>query len=156
MSNESDRAVVATGARPEAVVRAFCAAWGEGELEAPNKEQLLSLVDDQAVWQVWVPNGPVVRGKAAIAEEIDRHLPVMKYLHCQIRNIASTDDAVFTERVDRFVSGEKTIDLHVVAIFEVSGDGRITAWREYFDTATIAGAMGMNSDALERSAPANA
>ena len=38
------------------------------------------------------------------------------------------------ERVDHFLFDGKTIDARVVGTFEVTGD-KITAWRDYFDTA---------------------
>jgi limonene-1,2-epoxide hydrolase len=39
---------------------------------------------------------------------------------------------VLTERVDAFISGERTIELPVMGTFEVR-DGLIAAWRDYFD-----------------------
>lgn len=44
---------------------------------------------------------------------------------------------VFTERVDNFVTNGTTIEHHLVAVFELNDDGKITAWREYFDTKDI-------------------
>jgi limonene-1,2-epoxide hydrolase len=44
---------------------------------------------------------------------------------------------VMNERVDRFRMGEKWIDLPVMGTFEVSSEGRITLWRDYFDMATF-------------------
>ncbi len=50
-------------------------------------------------------------------------------------NIAAAGSVVLTERLDRFVMGGKTVELPVAGVFEVS-DGKITAWRDYFDMAT--------------------
>jgi limonene-1,2-epoxide hydrolase len=41
------------------------------------------------------------------------------------------------ERVDHFVGDQQTIVLPVVGVFEVH-DGKITAWRDYFDSAGLA------------------
>jgi limonene-1,2-epoxide hydrolase len=39
---------------------------------------------------------------------------------------------VLTERVDVFVTGERSIELPVMGTFEIV-DGRISSWRDYFD-----------------------
>ena len=38
-----------------------------------------------------------------------------------------------TERTDVFFAGPKTIELPVMGTFEVTDDGKISAWRDYFD-----------------------
>jgi hypothetical protein len=43
-------------------------------------------------------------------------------------------DIRFTEGVDRFIVGSKEIALPNAAVFEVP-DGKIAAWRDYFDMA---------------------
>ena len=40
---------------------------------------------------------------------------------------------MLTERVDRFVFGGKHIELPVMGAFEIDREGRIQAWRDYFD-----------------------
>lgn len=44
---------------------------------------------------------------------------------------------VMNERTDRFVLGERTIDLPVAGVFELDDDGKICLWRDYFDYATF-------------------
>jgi len=44
---------------------------------------------------------------------------------------------VLNERTDRFVLGERTIDLPVAGVFELDDDGKICLWRDYFDYATF-------------------
>lgn len=44
---------------------------------------------------------------------------------------------VMNERIDRFRIGEKWIELPVAGVFEVTGDGLISLWRDYFDMATM-------------------
>ena len=49
--------------------------------------------------------------------------------------IAEGDDgAVLTERLDKFSFGGKNVELPVAGVFELS-EGKITAWRDYFDMA---------------------
>ena len=47
---------------------------------------------------------------------------------------------VLTERVDKFEIGGKWISIAVMGIFEVV-DGKIDAWRDYFDLAQFQGQM---------------
>jgi len=53
----------------------------------------------------------------------------------EILGLASQGATVFTERVDRFTIGGRTVALPVAGIFDLRGD-RIAAWRDYFDLAT--------------------
>ena len=50
-------------------------------------------------------------------------------------NTAVRGNLVFTERVDRFTMGGRKIDLPVAGVFEIR-NGKIAAWRDYFDMAT--------------------
>jgi limonene-1,2-epoxide hydrolase len=45
------------------------------------------------------------------------------------------------ERVDHFVMGEKKLSLPVAGVFEVQ-NGKISAWRDYFDLDTFNKQMG--------------
>jgi limonene-1,2-epoxide hydrolase len=44
---------------------------------------------------------------------------------------------VMNERTDRFVQGDRHIDLPVAGVFELDDDGKICLWRDYFDYATF-------------------
>jgi limonene-1,2-epoxide hydrolase len=44
---------------------------------------------------------------------------------------------VFTERTDEFRSRDHVVHHHLVAVFDVDGDGKIAAWREYFDPEDV-------------------
>jgi limonene-1,2-epoxide hydrolase len=54
----------------------------------------------------------------------------------KIVNVASTDSVVFAERVDTVKMGGRDITIHAMGVFEVQ-DGKITAWRDYFDMKEI-------------------
>jgi limonene-1,2-epoxide hydrolase len=49
---------------------------------------------------------------------------------------AASGNLVLNERTDRFLVGERWIDLPVAGVFEVR-DGRIVLWRDYFDMAPV-------------------
>ena len=61
----------------------------------------------------------------------------------EVRNIVSNDRLVFTERSDVFEMGDKRITLQVDAVFEVV-DGKIAAWREYYDSVDLARQLGLD------------
>jgi limonene-1,2-epoxide hydrolase len=44
---------------------------------------------------------------------------------------------VLNERTDRFRIGERWLELPVAGVFEVTEDGRLSLWRDYFDLATF-------------------
>jgi limonene-1,2-epoxide hydrolase len=132
----------------EFVVQKFLAAWGGGKRQFPDKERILSLMSADAEWTLWVGGDSVYRGHDEISAEIDREAPMMEYLNCGVRTIASTGNTVFTERTDRFVCIGKTVTFDLVAVFELNDDHKITAWREYFDSAGVAKSMGVEQEQM--------
>lgn len=66
------------------------------------------------------------------AEEID----------WQVLGIAAAGRTVFTERLDRFrFAGKGWTAVRAAGVFEISADGRIAAWRDYFDLAELQRAL---------------
>jgi limonene-1,2-epoxide hydrolase len=49
---------------------------------------------------------------------------------------AAQGDLVLNERTDRFLVGDRWIDLPVAGVFELR-DGKIVLWRDYFDMAPV-------------------
>jgi len=125
------------GAVQEEVVQRFMAAWGDGTQREPDVETILSLFTEDVEWQLWVPGGPTLYGREAVRADIERQLGFATHMRCNTTYIASNDRQVFTERVDRFVSNGVDVDHHLVAVFDVTGDGLISAWREYFDPGDV-------------------
>jgi limonene-1,2-epoxide hydrolase len=125
------------GAAEEALVAAFMAAWGDGTQPEPDVDTILPMFTDDAVWQLWVPGGPTLRGRDAIKADIERQLRFATHMRCGPIAVTSSDRHVFTERLDRFTSNGVQIDHHLVAVFDISHDGRISAWREYFDPEDV-------------------
>ena len=59
----------------------------------------------------------------------------------EVLNIAENGNVVLTERVDNFVMADgKAVSLPVMGTMELA-DGKICAWRDYFDLPTFAGQM---------------
>ena len=112
---------------PESVVRDFCAACARR-----NIDELLGYFTEDAVYHN-VPLEPV-SGLDGIREVMNLFVPG-ESLEFEIRHLASRGPVVFTERVDRMRMGGKDIALPVAGVFEIR-DGKIAAWRDYFDLAT--------------------
>jgi limonene-1,2-epoxide hydrolase len=107
------------------VVRQFCAEWEKGDIEA-----LVEYFTDDAVYHN-IPIDPVT-GKDAIRATIQMFTTAVERVEFRVRNIVGDGDVVLTERVDVFVLPATTIELPVMGTFEVR-NGKIAAWRDYFD-----------------------
>ena len=112
-------------AKPIEVVRDFCAAWGKGDLDA-----IVEFFTDDAVYHN-IPIAPVT-GKQAIRDTIAGFTAGVDSVEFRVLNIAADGNVVLTERVDAFITPSVTIELPVMGTFEVV-DGKIAAWRDYFD-----------------------
>src|SRR5207253_10750548 len=55
-----------------------------------------------------------------------------KQINYRVNNIVADGDVVLTERVDVFELPNGKVELPVIGTFEVK-DGKIAAWRDYFD-----------------------
>jgi limonene-1,2-epoxide hydrolase len=113
---------------PETIVREFCDAWSRR-----NIDELLGYFTDDAVYHN-MPLAPVT-GKDGIREILNLFVPPAAVIEFEMLHVASRGPIVFTERVDRFTSAGKTVSLPVAGVFEIR-DGKIAAWRDYFDLAT--------------------
>jgi limonene-1,2-epoxide hydrolase len=110
----------------ETVLLEFCDAWVARDIDA-----ILGFFTDDAVYHN-MPLEPAV-GLDAIRAVLDMFVPPSDEIEFVVHHMFSDGgDLVFTERTDRFVMGAKTIELPVAGIFELR-DGKIAAWRDYFD-----------------------
>jgi len=110
---------------PTDVVRRFCAAWADNDIDA-----LMAYFTDDAVYHN-IPIDPVT-GKEAIQATIAGFMQGVEKIEFRVRNLAADGNIVLTERVDVFHLPGKAIELPVMGTFEVR-DGKIAAWRDYFD-----------------------
>jgi len=133
------------GVAQEKFIKEFCDAWGDGSFEKkPEVEKILSMMSEDAEWQLWVPGGPVVRGRAALREEIQRQMRIATNNKCNIVNVLSSDTMVMQERSDTAVILGKPCPHQMVAIYELDGAGLIKRWREYLDMADLMRKMGVD------------
>jgi len=108
------------------LVQRFCDEWGKGS----SVDVLADYFTDDAVYHN-IPVDPVT-GRDAIRATIQMFTTGVERMEFQVRNIAGDGNTVLTERVDVFVLPGKIIELPVMGTFEVR-DGKIAAWRDYFD-----------------------
>jgi limonene-1,2-epoxide hydrolase len=124
---------------PIEVVRRFCAAWSDG-LEA---DDLAAFFSDDAIYHN-IPLAPV-SGREAIANNFATFIrlgpPGIEGLELHIINIAADGPVVMTERVDVFTLADKSFEMPIMGVFEVR-DGKINAWRDYFDMNQFTSRMG--------------
>jgi limonene-1,2-epoxide hydrolase len=112
---------------PKQTVIDFCAAW-----DARDEQRIVDAFTDDGVYH----NMPMaaVKGKDAIKGLLGVILAPASSVKFEIKHIAAEGDVVLTERLDTFLMGGKTVTLDVMGVFEVR-DGKIAAWRDYFDMA---------------------
>jgi limonene-1,2-epoxide hydrolase len=112
----------------ERIVASFIDAWNARDLDA-----ILAHFAPEAVYHN-IPMEPLV-GVEAIRGGLETFVGMARTIDWQVHASAATDDGrVLNERLDRFEVGEQWIEIAVMGIFEVE-DGRIVAWRDYFDLA---------------------
>ena len=107
-------------------VQAFVAAW-----EARSLEDIMALMTDDARWlNVGLPESV---GAEAIRKAVAPFVAGATMEKWEVHHIAETKDGVvLTERTDIFDMGGKTLRAAVMGTFELR-DGKIFAWRDYFD-----------------------
>ena len=113
----------------EQVVRAMCAAFAKHDAEA-----LRPFFTDDVVYHN-IPMDPAVGIEDTIAF-IGGFFAMCESLTIETLHLATEGNAVLTERVDTITAGDRVGALPVMGTFEVR-DGKICAWRDYFDMTQI-------------------
>ncbi len=113
----------------EQVVRDFRAA-----ASTRDPEVLRAFFSDDVVYHN-IPMEPA-EGIEATMAVIDMVLGMCEALEFELHHLASDGATVLTERTDKFTMKGKTAPLPVMGAFHVV-DGKITAWRDYFDMAQV-------------------
>lgn len=108
------------------LVRAFIGAW-----EARDTDAILAMMTPDARYlNVGLPEAV---GHEAIRAFVAPFLAGATEVEWSVHHIAETaDGVVMTERTDVFVLGGRRLEIPVMGVFEFR-DGRISAWRDYFD-----------------------
>jgi limonene-1,2-epoxide hydrolase len=113
----------------ERIVRDLCATFAQHQAEA-----FRPFFTDDVVYHN-IPMDPAIGIDATIAF-IEGFFAMCQSLVIETVHLAVRDNVVLTERIDTFTMGEKVAPLPVMGTFEIR-DGKISAWRDYFDLAQI-------------------
>ena len=114
------------------LVMAFINAWNTMDWDAVE-----ALLHEDVVYHN-IPMAPL-NGRVEAMTMIRGMQP--KEVDWEVRNIAENGNVVLTERVDNFVlANDKTLSLPVMGTMEIR-DGKICAWRDYFDLASFTSQM---------------
>jgi limonene-1,2-epoxide hydrolase len=113
----------------EQVVRDFCAA-----ARSRDPEILRPFFSDDVTYHN-IPMDPA-EGIEATMAVINMFVGMCDALEFEIHHLASDGATVLTERTDTFTIKGKSAPLPVMGAFHVA-DGKITAWRDYFDMAQV-------------------
>lgn len=114
-----------------ATVAAFIAAW-----EAKDVDAIMAHFAEGATYHN-IPM-PILTGAAQIRPFIEGFLAdAAKVEFAMIKSAEGTDGTVLNERVDTFtLKSGKTLRFEVMGVFEFA-NGKITAWRDYFDMKDV-------------------
>jgi limonene-1,2-epoxide hydrolase len=128
-----------TDAQKLATVQKMIDAWN-----TRNWQQVYELFSEDGVLQSMMLSEPTV-GREAISKRIGALAKDISRIELKIRHMGVADGVVFIERVDDFVYRGKHGAVPVVGVVEVE-QGRVKAWREYYDRGQMIEAMGLKED----------
>ncbi len=133
----------------EMTVRRFLALFDTGK---PDAAALTACLAPDARYQAIVPLATMIEGADRVCAEIVRQYAIYADCDCVISQVASAGNTVFTERVDtvRLLCDGRRPVTHVVGVFDMDAEHRITFWREYWDGLAVADAMGIPADTLKQ------
>ena len=117
----------------EKIVREFIAAWSN-----LNADELVAYFTEDGVYHN-MPAQPVA-GHDNLRNFISGFMADWEKTDWEILNLLASGDIVMVERIDRTVAAGKAVELPCFGVFEMK-DGRITAWRDYFDMSTYIKAL---------------
>lgn len=120
------------GITQEQAVRDFILEFECESLDTARIERGLNRMTPDIRWHVNAWDRPVV-GQDAVREELLRQAPLLRDFRSEILAMASVDQIVFTQRLDSMVLGGKPVTQHIAGVFEVDTEGKISAWRDYYD-----------------------
>jgi limonene-1,2-epoxide hydrolase len=118
--------------RYEQIAIDFMDCWRRFDLE-----DAVSRISEDCVFTPDIKAEPVV-GRAAIRALWAKYMESMKTYSMEVRSVLASDRLVYLERVERVlgsVNGEMA--LPIVGVYELDAEGKITAWRDYWDTSMV-------------------
>jgi limonene-1,2-epoxide hydrolase len=128
-------------AEHEETVHAFLLDFAGEQLDEDRVERLLSYMAPDARYHVFAWWEPCV-GHDAIRAELLKQGTGGSDVTFDLLKFASVGQTVFVERLDWFTLNDKRASLRIVGVFEFDANGKITSWRDYYDSAEIKAKVG--------------
>jgi limonene-1,2-epoxide hydrolase len=116
---------------PDALVTQFCKAWTRMDVD-----ELVSYFTEDAVYHN-IPMEAAV-GRDAIRQLLTGMGAMISAIRFEVHRQVANGSVVMNERTDHITMGDRPISVPVVGVFEIE-DGRIRAWRDYFDMGQFSG-----------------
>jgi limonene-1,2-epoxide hydrolase len=114
---------------PGDVVAAFIAA-----IEAKDIDAAIELLADDVSYEN-MPMSPIA-GKEAVRATLGAFLGSAAQVDWPITRQVVAGNVVINERLDRFQIGNGWLELSIAGFFEVTDQGLISLWRDYFDMSS--------------------
>ena len=109
------------------IISAFCDTWASRDIDA-----IMDFFAEDAVYHN-IPIDPPNVGKTRIREVIEMFMNGPSAVEFKVHQQAeNAQGVVMNERTDSFHIGDSIVSMRVMGAFELA-DGKITAWRDYFD-----------------------
>ena len=113
----------------ENIVNEFCKA-----ISRKNLDELLTYFSDDAVFQPMMMEP--AKGKAAIRAALASFTDTAESVQFKVLVSATVGNRVMNERADTLVRAGKKAEVPAAGVFEIK-EGKISAWRDYFDLQTF-------------------
>ena len=110
------------------LVRDFLAAW-----ERRDTDPIVDAFTEDGTYHA-TPLAPI-RGRAAIRAFVAGFVDVPPG-RLEVHHQVTSDDVVMHERTDQLTMNGRAVTLPISGVFEIE-NGRIKAWREYFDLGPV-------------------
>lgn len=115
------------------IIDGFMQAWNNLDIDA-----VMAHFTEDAEYAN-VPMGPPHVGKGAIRAFIDGFMGSTSEINFIVHHQVAAGDVVMNERTDILVMAGNRVELPVMGVFELR-DGKISAWRDYFDMSAFSAA----------------
>ena len=118
-------------------IDAFVDSWKDRDVD-----RIISFFTDDAVYTN-IPIDPPNEGVEAIRKAVEGFVGMAEAIEFVVHNTSENAESgvVMNERTDRFKMGDKWVEAKVMGVFELQ-DGKIRAWRDYFDLGEFQSQMG--------------
>ena len=114
----------------EATIRSFFDTWVQRD-----PARLAAFFAEDGSWSE--ANRPAAVGHEELGAVFEMQTSYGSDFSFEFRHLVVVEDTAFTERVDRFSLNDTPMTVAVAGVFEFAADGRIAAWRDYYDWADL-------------------